>query len=217
MNSVPKGIAIGIGLQAASLITGYLFQRYLLYAGWIFALLISVPLFFASWFAIWRGPSPLWMRLAVSLWPLCFPLFYLGQYAVDMARMRKDIVLIPAGFQGKAVIHMGVPGGDPEVWENGRLVLRIGPDGIGKSRAFMPRFASDSVNSARRDAREYFELDAAGRRTPLPIPRPFDAPQLPPDKPVIFSMGEGYDANQILTVDFWVGTPPFIEKLLRGE
>jgi hypothetical protein len=119
----PRGIVIGIALQVASFATGYLNIRFLYAMGWFGCLVISVPLFLASLFYIMRAPAPLWLRLLLSFWLLGIPLSIAAQTAWERLHLRTEIVLVPPGFHGKAMVRFSDPAGAPEEEEGGKLVL----------------------------------------------------------------------------------------------
>jgi hypothetical protein len=118
---LPRGIAIGIGLQIAAFVTGYLSVRYLYAMGWFGCLVISVPLFLASPFQIMRAPAPFWVRLVLSFWILAIPLYHVAFFAWEYVNIRTEKVLIPAGFEGKVRIQFDDPAGVPEETEGNQF------------------------------------------------------------------------------------------------
>ena len=212
---LPRAVLIGIGLQVASLVTGYLSTRYLYYAGWLGVLIVSVPLFVASLFVLLRAPAPLALRLLLSFWILSIPCYYVATAVWEFAWMRSEIVLMPVGTHGKVTIYFQDPSGAPVETEGGRLVLRIGEKGELRTRARQPRLASDWAASMRRDRREYYLAGPEGQRVRLPVVGSFDAALLPANQICVVWPGESYDDKDIFTVDFHVGTPRQIEDSIR--
>src|SRR6187402_3512608 len=163
----PRGIVIGIALQVASFATGYLSLRFLYAMGWFGCLVISVPLFLASPFYILRAPSPLWLRLLLSFWILGIPLSLAAETAWERFRLRTEIVLVPPGFHGKAMVYFSDPAGAPEEEEGGKLVLRLGANGELRTRAQQRKFSSDWVDSWYNERREFYFLEPNGQRARL--------------------------------------------------
>lgn len=198
-----RGILIGIGLQLAAIITGYLSLRLLYAMGWFGCLVISVPLFLASPFFILRAPGPLWLRLLFSFWILGIPLSIAAQTAWERLSLRTEIVLVPAGYAGKGIVYFSDPAGKPQEVEDGKLVLRLGGNGELRTQAHQRKFESDWVFSWYGERREFYYLEPNGRRTRIDTITVND----PPERTGAFSLGTAYDAGRIVSIDFYIGTP----------
>ena len=200
---LPRGIAIGIGLQIASFVTGYLSIRYLYAMGWFGVLVVSIPLFLASPFQIMRAPAPLWVRLLLSFWLLAYPLYHAAFFAWEYVHIRPEIVLIPAGFRGKARIYFSERAGVPEEMEGGKLVLRIGANGELRTQARQRRFSNYWVNSWYDERREYYFLEPPERRVRPDVLSVNDGP----DRGGVIPGGVGFEEDRLVWLDFYVGTP----------
>lgn len=213
---IPREAVIGLSLQLASFLLGYLSLRYLYSIGWLPVLLFSVPLFLASPFYLLRAPWPLPLRLLLSFWILAFPLYHILYYIHDRLLMRPEIVLIPEGFQGRAKIWFGDPAGAAPELENGSYLFRLNSTGELHTSVSPTKFESDSVNDLRRETRQYFRIDPTGRRTALEVRTPDAQPPPPPESIIIFAPGESWDNGRIQAADFYVGTPARILELLKS-
>jgi len=200
---LPRGIAIGIGLQIASFCTGYLSIRYLYAMGWFGVLVVSIPLFLASPFQIMRAPAPLWLRLLLSFWLLAYPLYLAGDFAWEYAHIRPEIVLIPAGFHGTVKVHFSDPAGVPEETEGGKLVLRIGANGELRTQARQRRFSNYAVNSRYEERREYFFLEPSGHRVRPDLLSVNDGT----DRNGVIPGGTGFEADRLVWLELYAGTP----------
>ncbi|MFN0104202.1 MAG: DUF6843 domain-containing protein [Bryobacteraceae bacterium] len=209
---LPRGIVIGAGLQIAAFVTGYLSVRYLYAMGWFGCLVISVPLFLASPFYILRAPAPLWMRLLLSFWLLAYPLYHAVFFAWEYLNMRPEIVLIPAGFQGKATVHFSDPAGAREETDGGKLVLRIGANGELRTQARQRRFSNYWVNVRSDERREYYYLEPSGRRVRLDALSVNDAP----DRTGVIHGGGGMEGDRMVWLELYVGTPGAYLKSLSS-
>jgi hypothetical protein len=118
--TLPRGVAIGIGLQIASFLTGYLSMRYLYAMGWFGCLTISVPLFLASPFRIMRAAGGSVVSLGVFGVGLCEPA---NGNSADSRRVpgeRDSVVLRPGRFaRGNRNRKIGCAGRERRIEDTG--------------------------------------------------------------------------------------------------
>jgi hypothetical protein len=203
----PREIWVGLSLQLAALASAWLFLRTLYAIGWLPALLISVPLFLASPFWLLRAPAPLPVRLLLTCWILAIPAWHAAIYALEYRQLKTEIYLIPESFQGKAVVYFGE--GVPVEQEGENLLFRLHPDGTLHTQTILRRATKREVNDARAERRQFYSVAPNGTRQKLRMD-----PNLQGETPLIFPNGESWDGDRITSVDFYIGPPAAIRKLL---
>lgn len=209
-------LAIGLGLQAWAIVIAWACGRLLYAISWLGVLVLAVPAFLAGVGFVLASGAWWPVRALLGGWPLAWPLYSVGRYAVERRRMWPEVFLVPVGYAGEVAVEFDAADGAPEEREGGSRVYRIGPDGTLRTRAACPRFASTSLNQDRSNGRRVFAVDAAGARVELERPESLnlDAPN-DDGRPIVGATTEYYDGRRVLRVTLDVGTRAQLRERLR--
>jgi len=201
---IDRRLLIGVGLQICAFLVGVASGWLLYSAGWLGVLLISAPMFIASPFFLMRSAAPLPVRLLMSFWILFIPAYHVATIVIEYTKVRTEVLLIPQGYRGLMALKFDEKTGAAAQEEEGKLVFRIGADGEGRTQAHEPRFSNRDPDESREQRREYYFVDAAGKRTR--VARESTSTETG-DRVVVFPTGDYFDKHGgISRVEWFVGT-----------
>jgi hypothetical protein len=209
-------LSIGVALQAGTFYFARLCDRLLYSIGWLPTLVIGVPMFVSGILFVW-GSGAWWpLRMVLGGWPLAVPTCIIGRYFLERRHLRRDVILVPAGYTGRVTVEFEVADGAEAEYENGSRLFRVGPDGTLRTRAGCRWFASRSLNVDRWQRRRIFIADAGGARTDVTPPNRFSLDGLPEDRVIVSPGGEHCDEKdrRVVKLVFDVGTVAQVRRWL---